>query len=211
MFFGSVRVIVFLLLLSLTTISHAQEKTTRTILLFGDSIVAGYGLNQNDFLSTQLENALKEKGLDVKIINAGVSGDTTSGGRSRLQWTLDKYKPDILFIALGGNDFLRGVPPNITRENVDAMLVIAGQNKTATILSAVEVPANMGVEYMQSFNSIYPDLSKKYKIYLYPFLLKNIFGSNIFMQSDGIHPTAIGIKKVADELADFFSDNLMQK
>lgn len=209
MFFGSVRVIVFLLVLSLTPISHAQEKTTRTILLFGDSIIAGYGLKPNDFLSTQLENLLKEKGLDFKIMNAGVSGDTTSGGRSRLEWTLKKYKPDIVFIALGGNDFLRGVSPAITRENVEAMLVIAGQNKTATILSAVEVPANMGVEYMQSFNSIYPDLAKKYKIHLYPFLLKNIFGSTIFMQSDGIHPTAIGIKKVADEIADYLFEKLI--
>lgn len=206
MFSASVRVILFLLVLSFAPLSHAQQKTSTTILLFGDSIVAGYGLKADDFLSTKLEKILTDKGLNFKVINAGVSGDTTSGGLSRLQWTLDKYKPDILFIALGGNDFLRGVSPSITRENVNGMLVIAGKNKTPTILSAVQVPANLGVEYMNSFNSIYPELAKKYKVSLYPFLLKNIFGNTTYMQSDGIHPTAAGIEKVANEIADYFHD-----
>jgi acyl-CoA thioesterase-1 len=175
-------------------ISHAQAKTATSILLFGDSITAGYGLAEQDSLPVQLEIFLREKGRNVKVINGGVSGDTTSSGRSRLEWALTKHKPDMVIIALGGNDVLRGFSPNVTRDNLNAMLAMLKTKNIPVILSKVKAPANLGTEYVESFNKIYPELAKKYNIKLYPFFLEETFGKQSMMQNDGIHPNAEGVK-----------------
>ncbi|MCD6034651.1 MAG: Lipolytic protein family [Rickettsiales bacterium] len=192
--------IVFLFIINFIAISHAQAKTSTSVLLFGDSITAGYGLAAQDSLPVQLENFFREKGHNIRVINGGVSGDTTTSGRSRFEWTLKKYNPDMVVIALGGNDVLRGFSPEITYENLDAMLAVAKEKKIPVILSSVTAPANLGIEYRESFNKIYPDLAKKYTVPLYPFLLEETFGSKALMQSDGIHPTPEGSKMIAKNL-----------
>lgn len=179
-----------------------------SILLFGDSIIAGYGLSQQDSLSVQLETFFAQKGLDIKVINGGVSGDTTSGGRGRLEWTLKQSQPDFVFIALGGNDLLRGFQPSLTRENIEAMLSMLKDKKVNVILSSVSAPANLGPEYMLNFNKIYPDLARKYKVQLYPFLLEKVFENKNFMQNDGIHPTAEGIKVIASDMGIYLLDHI---
>lgn len=211
MLFVSIRAIIFLIGVSVFSLSHAQEKTATTILLFGDSITAGYGLAPEDVLSAQLQKSFAEKHYNINVINGGISGDTTSGGLSRLEWTIKKHHPDIVFIALGGNDVLRGISPKITYSNLDAMLALLKTNNIPAILSAVQAPSNLGVEYARNFNQIYPDLAAKYKVPLYPFLLHNIFGNATLMQSDGIHPTALGVKDIAQELAPYLAAKIAKK
>lgn len=189
-------------------ISYAQDKKTQTVLLFGDSIIAGYGLVEKNSLTVKLQEYFDNEKMDVKVINGGVSGDTTSGGRSRLAWTLKKYNPDVVFIALGGNDLLRGFSPSVTRDNIDAMLATAKETNTKVILSAVQSPSNLGLAYSRQFNSIYPELAKKYKVPLYPFLLEKTFGKTNFMQQDSIHPSEEGIKEIAKELAPYLKKAL---
>lgn len=190
------------------TVSHAQARDTTAILLFGDSIVAGYGLNTEHSLAVLVENALRARGHVVQVIDGGVSGDTTGGGRSRLQWMLDKYAPDIAVLALGGNDVLRGIPPDVTRDNVEAMLTLLRARDVRTILSAVQAPDTLGAAYQAKFDAIYPELAKQYQVPLYPFLLKETFHDPALMQADGIHPNAAGAQVVANALADYLSGTL---
>ncbi len=185
-----------------------EAKATRTILLFGDSIVAGYGLAKEDALPTQLQAILREKDDAITVINGGVSGDTTSGGRSRLSWTLDKHEPDLVILALGGNDVLRGTRPKATKENIEAMLELLDQRGITTILSAVEAPANLGPLYRRQFNALYEDTADKFNIPLYPFLLRDTYGKPALMLPDGIHPNAKGAALIARNLAAFLEDEL---
>lgn len=184
-------------------ISHVKAQTATSILLFGDSIIAGYGLSEEDSLSVQLENLLKADGYEVEVINGGVSGDTTSSGRSRLEWALKKRQPDIIVLALGGNDALRGFSPDITKQNLDAMLAVLKERNVQVVFSRVQAPLNLGVEYKQKFDSLYFDLADKYDLKIYPFLLKDTFGNKALMQSDQIHPNAEGGKAIAEDLSEY--------
>ena len=174
-----------------------------TILLFGDSIIAGYNLAEKDSLSTKLEGFFEAQGLNVYVVNGGVSGDTTASGLSRLEWSLNEHQPDLVLLALGGNDVLRGIAPAMTKKNVEAMLQILQENGTETILSEVQAPANMGFKYAREFNDIYEDLADDYDVPLYPFLLENIFGKTGYMQGDAIHPSAKGIDQITQELGPY--------
>ncbi len=191
-----------------TYAGNTQAKETYKILMFGDSITAGYGLETKDAPPSQLEALLQQVGYDVVVINAGVSGDTTSAGRSRLKWTLDKYNPDAVILALGGNDMLRGINPSITRENIDAMLALLASRNAAVILSSVQAPSNLGVAYKGQLEKTYKDLASEHEVILYPFLIQNTYGNSELMQRDGIHPNAKGAELIANELAEFLSDEL---
>ena len=180
-------------------------------MLFGDSIIAGYGLEKEDSLSVKLEVALKNDGYNVEVINGGVSGDTTSSGRSRLEWTLKKHQPDIVLLALGGNDILRGFSSELTKKNLDAMLSMLKEKNVQVILSKVQAPLNLGIEYKQKFDPIYSDLADKYNLPLYSFLLENTFGNKSLMQSDQIHPNAEGIKIIAKGLRKYLAGHLKNK
>jgi acyl-CoA thioesterase-1 len=186
-----------------------EVKTDIKLLIFGDSITAGYGLANGEDFPAILEQKLKEEGHKVKVINAGISGDTTTGGRNRLDWTLEQNKPDIVVLALGGNDMLRGVSPSVTRDNVDVMLKTLQDKKIKTLLTEVSAPLNFGIAYGKDFNKIYPELAKKYKVETYPFLLKEVYGKSKYMQADGIHPNAEGAKKIAEDLAEFLDDEIL--
>lgn len=192
-----------LLILCHATLSHAQDANSTSILLFGDSIIAGYGLNEEDSLAVQLERRLNDAGYAVDVINGGVSGDTTSAGRSRLAWMLGRHKPDIVLLALGGNDVLRGIAPAITRENLDAMLAELHRRNVTAILSAVRAPSNLGAAYQAELNAVYTDLAEQFRVPLYPFLIEKTFGQQSYMQEDGIHPNAQGIALIARDLADY--------
>lgn len=188
-------------------IYHANAKETTAILLFGDSIIAGYGISAEESVPARLQSILQEKNKEIKVINGGVSGDTSGAGRSRLAWTLDKYHPDLVILALGGNDMLRGIPPQITRENIIAMLELLKQRNIAVILSAVLAPYNLGQDYKKRFDAVYTQAAKLYNAPLYPFLLSKTYGKSDMMQPDGIHPNARGAELIARELAEYLTQN----
>lgn len=151
----------------------------------------------------QMELLLKEKYPDARVVNGGVSGDTTAGGRSRLEWTLDKHRPGLVILALGGNDVLRGIPPAVTRDNLTAMLEVLKQRNIPTILSAVQAPQSHGAAYGQQLDAAYKGLAERYAVPLYPFLLADVFGQTGMMQQDGIHPNAQGAGRIAKRLAEY--------
>lgn len=191
--------------LSLFTPLDSDAKEIKKILLFGDSIIAGYGLNAKDSIPAQLEKKLKTRHPDIVVINAGISGDTTAGGRARLAWTIEKHQPDLILIHLGGNDMLRGVPVSTSKENLRAMLLTTQANNIKTILSKTVAPANYGTAYQTSLAQSYQELGQANHVTVIPFLLQYTYGNNALMQKDGIHPNAQGAEKIAAVLAEYFS------
>lgn len=192
-------------------LSPVHASATSRILIFGDSLVAGYGLLPKEALPVRVEALLKEDGYNVTVFNGGVSGDTTSGGRSRLGWTLDKSKPELVVLALGGNDLLRAIPPSTTKANLEAMLKVLQQQKLPVVLVAVSAPLNLGSRFAGQFNTIYPDLAKQYRAKLYPFFLEKVYGKRDLMLGDGVHPNAKGVEVIAGDLAEFIATHFLKK
>ncbi|MEM7569664.1 MAG: arylesterase [Pseudomonadota bacterium] len=173
------------------------------IVAFGDSLTAGYGLGPGEAFPNQLEDMLREKGYSAAVVkNAGVSGDTSSGGRSRLLWNLSALKrtPDLLILELGANDALRGILPERTRANVDAMLKTLQEKNIPVLLTGMLAPPNLGDEYGAEFNSLYPDLAKAYEVPLYPFFLDGVAADPALNQEDGIHPTKEGVALIVENI-----------
>jgi acyl-CoA thioesterase-1 len=183
--------------------TEAPAKDSRLVVAFGDSLFAGYGLAQDEGFAPVLQRALVAQGLKAQVVNAGVSGETTAGGRERLAFTLDGLprKPDLVIVGLGGNDMLRGLDPAQTRANLDAILAELKARGIATMLTGMLVSPNMGPDYAAAFNPIYPDLAKKYDLPLYPFFLQGVVGRRDLQLPDGIHPNAQGIKAVVQRIA----------
>ncbi len=146
-----------------------------TIAVLGDSLTAGYGLPAGDAFPARLEEALRRSGLDATVIDAGVSGDTTAGGRARLDWVL-QGDPDLVIVELGGNDALRALDPADTEANLEAILATLRRRKIPTLLTGMRAPRNLGADYVRRFDAIYPRLAKKYAVALYPFFLQGVFG-----------------------------------
>lgn len=199
------------ILLSPLHIAHANEKTRDPIeiIMLGDSLTAGYGLEEKDSLPSQLETALRNENLNVSVINAGVSGDTTAGGLERLQWSLTDTA-DILVIALGANDGLRGVAPSFTKDNLEKIIVNAQELRPdiKILLLGMMAPPNLGGQYAEQYNDIYPALAEKYHLPLYPFLLDGVISEKTLNQADGIHPNRKGVDVIVDKIVPFFKDNL---
>lgn len=162
------------------------------ILAFGDSLTAGYGLPEGDGFVPQLQMALQKMGREVSVINGGVSGDTTAGGLSRLDWMLAD-KPDVVILELGANDMLRGLAPAEARANLDAIVQRIQQSGAKLLLVGMMAARNMGEEYRQQFDAIYPDLAKQHGVPLYPFFLEGVAARPELNQSDGLHPTKEGV------------------
>jgi len=177
--------------------AHAAEPPK--VLMLGDSITAGYGLPPEDALPVRLQAYLNAAGVPAKIINAGVSGDTTAGGRARLGWALAE-KPDFAIVALGGNDLLRGLDPKDTKANLDAILAELKAKKVKVLLTGMLAPPNLGRDYGTAFNALYPDLAKKYAVALYPFLLDGVAMDAAMNQGDGIHPSRKGVEVLVQRL-----------
>ncbi len=169
------------------------------LVAFGDSLTAGYQLPPEDAFPVQLEKALKEKGYNVTVVNAGVSGDTTSGGLSRLDWSVGD-DVDGVILELGANDALRGLDPSITRENLDTMVEKLKSRDIPVLIAGMMAPPNMGASYGQAFNSIYGDLAQKYDELLYPFFLDGVATHSDLTLSDGVHPTGEGISIIVEKI-----------
>ena len=170
------------------------------IVLFGDSLMAGYGLEKRFHLSTILEKDLKGKGFDVNVINASVSGDTTSGGLNRLNWLLEQIDVDIVILCLGANDMLRGIKTSLIRRNLQEILKILKNNNITILLAGMLSQETLGNEYKNKFDKIYPDLAKKFQISFLPFLLDGVALNTELNLEDGKHPNQKGIKIISKNL-----------
>jgi len=177
---------------------QSPMKQTRdiTILAFGDSLTAGYGLPVNQSLPSVLEAMLRADGYNATVTNAGVSGDTTSGGLARLSWSLED-NPDAAILELGANDGLRGQDPATMEANLDAMLKMFEAKGIPVLLAGMEAIANYGPGYASRFNAVFPRLADEHDILFYPFLLEGVALRSHLNQSDGIHPNAQGVKEIA--------------
>ncbi|MEL7189339.1 MAG: arylesterase [Pseudomonadota bacterium] len=176
----------------------------RTIVAFGDSLFAGYGLSPDESYPAKLERALRSKGVNAVMVNAGVSGDTSAAGRDRLAFTLDQQeaKPDLFILELGGNDLLRQITPDETRANFDAMLTELKARDIPVLIMGMRAPPNYGPEYQADFDAIYGEMAEKYDTELIPFWLNDIFEDQSLFQRDRIHPTAEGIEALVTSTLD---------
>ena len=175
----------------------------RLVLAFGDSLYAGYGLENSESLPARLEARLRTAGVNATVVNAGVSGDTTAAGRQRLAFTLDSLKraPDLVILGLGGNDALRQLSPVETRAAMMAMMDELKRRNIRVLLTGMRAPPNLGPDHAKAFDTIWPDLAKKYGAGLYPFILDGVITDPALMQRDGIHPTAAGVERMAAAIA----------
>jgi acyl-CoA thioesterase-1 len=171
--------------------ARAADAPVKMVVL-GDSLSAGYGLPGTDAFPAKLGKALEAKGIDVFMTNAGVSGDTASGGLGRVDWSVPPGTEAVI-VELGANDALRGIDPNVTRTALDGIMKKLKDRKIAVLLAGMYAPRNMGPDYVRDFDGIYPDLAKTYDAILYPFFLDGVAGDAQLNQRDGLHPTAPGI------------------
>ena len=190
--------IVYILIFLISPLSlQAQDYK---IILFGDSLMAGYGLDSADHLNLYLEKDLLSLNIQSSITNASVSGDTTSGGLNRLNWSLqDDY--DLFVLGLGANDMLRGIAPEITKTNLSKIIDAVLDKDIKLLLTGMKAPNSYGSDYQQSFNDIYPNLVEEFKISFYPFLLEGVALIPDLNQSDGKHPNREGIQIISKNLA----------
>ncbi|MBX9662195.1 arylesterase [Novosphingobium sp.] len=181
-----------------TSAAPAIPADAPVILAFGDSLYAGYRLAPGEGYPPRLEAALNAAGTPVRVVNAGVSGDTTAAARERLAFTLDnqKVKPSLVLVGLGGNDMLRGLPPAETRANLDAILTELDKRQIPAMLTGMLAAPNMGKDYVSAFNPIYPALATKHKAPLVPFFLQAVIGNDALMLDDHIHPNAEGVNRI---------------
>ena len=167
------------------------------IVAFGDSLTAGLGVGAQETYPAQLQRRLDSRGLQYRVINAGVSGDTTAGGLRRVDWVL-KSRPDIVILELGANDGLRGLKLQETKANLEKIIQRCRDASAVVVLAGMKLPPNYGMEYTKSFESIYPALAKQFRLPLIPFFLEGVAGSTSLNQPDGIHPTSEGYRIIAD-------------
>jgi len=175
---------------------HCNQK----IVLFGDSLMSGYGLDQEFHLSTILEKNLIQKGFDVNVINASVSGDTTSGGLNRLNWLLENKNTDIMILCLGANDMLRGIKPNLVRKNLNRILEILREKKVTVLLAGMMSQETFGEKYKNEFDKIFPELAIKFNVAFLPFLLDGVALKPEFNLKDGKHPNPKGVNLISKNL-----------
>jgi len=168
----------------------------KTILAFGDSLTSGYGLPLKDSFPAQLERKLKEQGYDITVINAGVAGETTSGGVTRLEWTLEQEKPDFVILELGSNDILRAIDTEITYNNLHKMMEILKKHKIPVLLAGMKAAPNMGEKLERLYLTIYKNLAKNYDAVYYPFFMEGIFPRSGLLQDGGLHPNADGVAMI---------------
>lgn len=179
------------------------------LLVLGDSLTAGYGLTAEDGFTAQLQAALKDAGRDVVVLNAGVSGDTTAGGRARIGWALGD-KPDAVIVELGANDGLRGLDPKATFDNLDAIIADIRRAGLPVLLTGMLAPPNLGSDYADDFNAVFPRLAEKHGVLFYPFFLAGVAAKPDLNQDDGIHPNPKGVRAVVDRILPYVLDLLAQ-
>jgi acyl-CoA thioesterase-1 len=183
------------MIITVVGLATVRAGAETVIVALGDSITAGFGLAADQAFPMQLERALRAGGLAVRVVNAGVSGDTTAGGLARLGWVLGD-KPQAAIVALGANDVLRGIDPAETEANLDRILTRLKATNVRVLLAGMLAPSNLGADYRGAFDAIYPRLAAKHGVPLYPFFLKDVALERALNQGDGIHPTANGVERI---------------
>lgn len=192
------KIVIVGLAMVLWGMSVAAADTVRIVAL-GDSLTAGYGLAPGQSFAARLEAALKARGRDVSVSNAGVSGDTSAGGLSRLDWAVDD-KTDLVVLELGANDALRGIDPDETRKALGQIISRLKERDIAVLLTGMQAPPNMGAAYEKKFNGLFADLAEKHDVPLYPFFLEGVAGDASLNLADGMHPTAEGIDVIVERI-----------
>ena len=195
------KVIFVALLLLFISNAYSAEKLIKVI-LYGDSLMVGYGLAQNENLEAQLSQKFIDDNRQINLINASASGNTSSNGLARLEWSLDD-QPDIVILSLGANDMLRGINPKLTQQNLDKIINKINNTGAVVILAGMRSPENMGPEYQQQFDRIYPTLAQMHGLILMPFLLEDVALEKEHLQSDYKHPNAEGVRVMANNLYPF--------
>ncbi|MCA1652946.1 MAG: arylesterase [Sphingomicrobium sp.] len=186
------------LLLSAVAAVPMKSAPRPLILAFGDSLTAGYNLDRGLGFAPQLQAALRRHGIAATVADGGVTGDTTSGGRARLGWTLDGLprKPDLVIIEFGANDMLRGIDPAITRANLNAMLAELSRRHLRVLVAGMRAAPNLGPAYRARFDAIFSELARAHGASLYPFFMDGVVGRAEMQQADGMHPTFAGVKRI---------------
>ncbi|ODS00636.1 arylesterase [Methyloceanibacter methanicus] len=182
----------------LSSPARAEQDET-VIVVLGDSLTAGYGLPNDEAFPSQLEAALRKRGHKVRVVNAGVSGDTTAAALRRLDWALTG-DADAVIVELGGNDALQGLPPGATKNALSEILEKLEAKGLPVLLAGMEAPRNLGKEYVTAFGAIYPALAARYSVLLYPFFLEGAALNAELMQKDGIHPNGKGVTVIVDNI-----------
>ncbi|HEV7284777.1 MAG TPA: arylesterase [Kaistia sp.] len=189
-------------------LSPAMADPIRLVVL-GDSLSAGYGLGPGEGFTDQLQKALTAKGLDVAVVNAGVSGDTAGGGLARLDWSVGP-DAEAVIVELGANDMLRGLDPAVPRQALDTILTRLGERKLPVLLAGMRAAPNLGPDYAQRFDSLYPDLAAKHGAMLYPFFLDGVVADSGLLLEDGMHPNASGIAIIVEKILPAVEDLVAQ-
>jgi len=175
------------------------------IILFGDSLMAGYGLTQSENLASALTAKFEQDKQNVTIINASVSGNTSSNGLARLDWSLGD-NPDVVVLCLGANDMLRGIDPTLTKNNLNSMIIKIKESGAIVVFAGMRAPISMGVEYQRQFDQLYADLAEKHGLIFMPFLLQGIALEAKHLQQDYKHPNALGVKVIANNLYPYLTE-----
>ena len=191
---------------------ETSDSDTGVILFFGNSLTAGLGLEPEEAFPALIQNRIDSLGLDYEVVNAGLSGETTAGGRNRIDWVLNQ-DVDVFVLELGANDGLRGVPVEESRRNLQAIIETVREKnpETEIILAGMQMPPNMGQEYTTNFRNMFPELAEENDIHLIPFLLEDVGGIPELNQGDGIHPTAEGQKILAENVWEVLGPVLMNQ
>ena len=189
----------FICLMMTLLFTNVNAQDPIKIMLYGDSLMAGYGLPQKDNLASELSREIKSNDSTISFINASISGNTSKNGLSRVDWSLGD-NPNIVILCLGANDMLRGLDPSLTKNNLDSIINKFINNKAIIILAGMQSPESMGPEYKKEFDAIYPDLSAQYNLIFMPFLLEGVALEKELLQADFKHPNAKGIRVMADNL-----------
>ena len=190
--------------------TEASEE--KVILFFGNSLTAGLGLEQDETFPAVIREKLDSLGYNYEVINAGLSGETTAGGRNRIEWVLNQ-DVDVFVLELGANDGLRGIPVEETRRNLQAIIDIVREKnpETEIILAGMQIPPNLGQEYTTEFRNLFPELAEENNVELIPFLLEGVAGNPELNQGDGIHPTAEGQEIVAENVWDVLEEVIREE
>ena len=196
---------VFIGLLLIFFISNVYAENSLKVMLYGDSLMAGYGLPQNENLASELTRNFKESNPSLTFINASISGNTSKNGLSRVDWSLGD-KPNIVILCLGANDMLRGLDPALTNNNLDEIITKFKKNNAIVILAGMLSPESMGPDYQSAFDSIYPELSKKHNLIYMPFLLEGVALEKELLLADYKHPNAKGIEVIATNLNPYIDE-----
>lgn len=185
-------------LLSMMLVGASPPPERPLVLAFGDSLTAGYGLDQGLGFAPQLQATLRRHGIKAEVVDGGVSGDTSEAGKARLGWTLDgmKRKPDLVILELGANDMLRGLDPKLSEANLDAMLTELRRRQIPVLLAGMRSARNLDRAYIARFEAIYPAMARKHAVPLYPFFLDGVAAQPGMTQADGTHPTYTGVKRI---------------